>query len=585
MRPLWDHQEEAVKAIFDEWDKRGIKRTVAAICTGGGKTRIALHVLDTLRRSGQMKRALFLGHLMELISQPIERARQDYPELADEMGAVQGANDASDARIPVCTVQTLTNPARLARVLEAGPISHVIVDELHHYTSLEWNKVLRQLDNPYLLGLTATPKRSDGDGISKVVQSCAYKFSIQDAVEAGVLVPMQAYGFSLPFSFGGLEDDNGGYGESTERQSIGDLLKAENVLELVYQKWAEFAKDRQTIGFAASVSQAYATAEYFRRQGIEAVAIDGGTPKDERERVARDYQAGKIQVVWNMKVWTEGVDFPETSCIVRAAPTKSSLVWAQSVGRGLRTCPGKKSCVVLDFAPLDARDIVMAGDILGTPKDVKKAQERAEKAGCMISAFNLDLFGKSTAIDPDSIIVKVLNYMARKTELAWVYEGSLAVAGLNTTTTLALVLPDSERLAQGEAKRREGAHWGPRSERWYQWLQRVHVLVIRKDPVTKRTEAGLAGSYTELADAQEKASEIAKDEAEDILASRKKGWRDLVPTPGQVRELNRLGIEVPATRGQASQLQCVAYAKQAVAKWEERERRAYWGETKGGMGK
>jgi hypothetical protein len=198
----------------------------------------------------------------------------------------------------------------------------------------------------------------------------------------------------------------------------------------------------------------------------------------------------------------------------------------------------------------------------------------------MISMLSLDMFGKSTAIDPESLVIKVLNYMSRRSTLAWTFEGSLAVAGLNTTTTLALVLPDSERLAKGEELRRKPT-WGKRSEQWYQWMQRVHVLVIRKDPATRRTEAGLVGSYTELADAQDKASSIAKEEANDTLASRKKNWRELAPTPGQVKELNRLGIPIPETRGQASQLQCVAYAKQAVARWMDRERNAYWGDTKG----
>jgi len=580
MLKLRDYQAEAIAEVRREWAS-GHKRTLVVAATGTGKTAIYLSLLDQLHQEDPDARMICVAHTEELIFQPCEKAAEYGLDLAKHMGIVMAGRSDDDALCVVATIQTLSSNGRLDKILAHGLPRYVIIDESHHATAGTYKRLLERLEqagaDPFVAGFTATPIRTDKDGLRSVFNGCAYRFTIDKAVEAGMLVPFQAFGFTLPITFQGISENEDGWAN----EPVGDLLKASNILEIVTEKWREYAGNAQTIVFCASVAQAHAQAAFMKEQGIRAAAIDGTTDKTERARILADYKSGAIQVVVNCQVLTEGYDAPQTACICMVSPTKSDLRYVQRLGRGLRPYPGKTSCTVLDFAPRDEREMVFAGDVLGVPRKVAVAQERAESAGILISALSMDMFGHAAAVDPSDLTVRVLNYMTKKSSLAWTYEGSLAVAGLNTTTTLALVLPDSERLAQGEAKRREGSHWGPRSERWYQWLQRVHVLVIRKDPVTKRTEAGLAGSFVELADAQEKASEIAKDEAEDILASRKKGWRDLAPTPGQVRELNRLGIEVPATRGQASQLQCVAYAKQAVAKWEERERRAYWGETKG----
>lgn len=874
------YQEETITEVERQWDNDG-SPTLAIAATGSGKTAAFLALLDKMIRLHPAARAIVVAHTEELIFQPCEKAEEYGLDISKCMGIVMAGRSDDDAQVVVATIQTLTSNGRLDKILAHGLPQYVVIDEAHHAPAGTYKKLLQRLADAgctdlKVLGVTATPVRTDKDGLRGVFKTVAYKFTIDKAVEAGVLVPFQALGFELPITLEGVRET----GEDWAAEPMGDLLKAENILQIVTEKWREHASDRQTVIFTASVAQAVAQAAHMREHGIAAESVSGVTAKDERARLLREYKAGRIQVLVNCMVLTEGWDAPETSCICMVCPTKSDLRYVQRLGRGLRPAKGKNNCIaegqrvltdhglvpieritrkmkvwdgslfvshdgvifrgeqevvtyagltatpdhrawtrkgwrtfgecaarkipivvtgagrrpireirgylrgatkkeeeqvlpgalhdlwrsrvarteqpfegngwmppmwaskagpqvalsahsgstgempksegsplqglwgpgdripilqsvrngamdheesgissrddarqdrqrwplragesamgdpaeeygeptqkpcgsfscfsakvpgsslcgcnlaaplgtranlypdqgtilspveqtkrrvwdilnagprhrftvegllvsnclVLDFAPKDEREMVFAGDVLGVPRKVAVAKERAESAGVMISALSMDMFGHAAAVDPSDLTVRVLNYMTKKSTLAWTYEGSLAVAGLNTTTTLALVLPDSERLAQGEAKRREGNHWGPRSERWYQWLQRVHVLVIRKDPVTRRTEAGLAGSFVELADAQEKASEIAKDEAEDILANRKKGWRDAVPSPKQCEWLTRLGIAIPETKGQAAQLLTVATAKQAVARWAERERRAYWGDTKG----
>ena len=218
----------------------------------------------------------------------------------------------------------------------------------------------------------------------------------------------------------------------------------------------------------------------------------------------------------------------------------------------------------------------MVGDILGVPRDVKKAQERADKAGLVISAFAMNHWGQVAAIDPSEIMISMLNYMRKSSDLAWSLDGNLAVAGMSDQAMLVIVLPDSERLTLAEETRRGGT-WSPRHERLYQWLQKAHVLVVKKDEAG-RWQSGTLGSFRGLEEAQAKANAAAETLSLHELSNRKKGWRKDPATPKQVRYLRTLGVDVPegCGKGLAAQLITGVLAKRAAAEWMARERKVIW---------
>lgn len=557
MLTLRDYQRECVDAIRREWER--VDRTIAVLSTGTGKTIIFLALLDELLRDDALGRGCVIAHRRELIQQPIERAREFFPDLAREMGVVMAGEDDADARVVVATVQTLNSAGRLGRVLEAGPFSHVVLDEAHHGTCESYVAVLDRLEGAKVLGCTATPIRTDGDGLRKVFQSCAYRLPIDQGIARGALVPFDALGIGLPVSLSGLRVTEDGW----ETESLGDVLRAANVLEIVYDKWRELAADRLTIAFTASVAQAFDTAAYFGERGVRAAAVCGETPRAKRDQTLRAFRASELQVVVNCQVLTEGFDAPQASCIMMICPTRSDLAYIQKLGRGLRTFPGKIDCRILDFAPLDERDVVMAGDVLGKPRDVKAAEAKAERAG-ILGALSVNRQGLLTRVDPHELIIRALDYL-RRDRLAWALEGNLATAALSTEHMLAVVLPDLDRVARGEEARDEGG-WDEGRERLLGLLRSTRLYLLSKGRYG-RWRAETVGVFPAFEGAQARAGSIASELADPTLARRGKRWRRLPAKPGQIAYLARLDVEHGdgLSRGIASQMISRAIAVEAAS--------------------
>jgi superfamily II DNA or RNA helicase len=561
-----DYQQHVIDAVRDDW-RSGVDSTLVVAATGTGKTVMFLSLLSALAESGELTRALIIAHRRELIYQPIERAAQFYPELAAGMGVVMADEDDAGARVVVATIQTLNAGERLARVLSHGAFSHVIVDEAHHTTADTYLSVLEALKaaNPdvKVLGLTATPMRTDKDGLSRVYRKCSYRLPINEAIRRGALVKFDALGFTLPVSFAEIRETADGW----DVEEAGDLLKAENVLEIVFEKWSEYCADRQTIMFTASVAQARQTAAYFAERGVAAEWVSGETPRAERDRILRAYQAGAVKLIANCMVLTEGFDAPETGAVLMVAPTKSDLIYVQRLGRGLRTAPGKVDCRVLDFAPIEARNIVMAGDVLGTPRDVAKAQAKAEKSG-VLCALSVDMFGEASAVDPGELMVKVLDLL-RKDALAWTVDGLYATATLSEEAMLAVALPDPRRMAKAELLRRSG-QWSDVRESLYRFVSRCRLYLVTKDEQSARWSAEQYGEFESFDEAKAKADELGFT-VDPRLARKDQNWRRTGVSDKQGQFMRRLGIDVPAgcSKGQASQLISARLASNTVRSAEQ----------------
>jgi len=558
MLKLRPYQSDCLTALDHDYET--YKALLVVMATGTGKT---ITFLEWLNRQAA-GRFLIIAHRQELVSQPRDKMLQFFPSMYLRSGIVMAGQDDAGADIICATVQTLNANGRLDRILEHGPITHVVVDEAHHRVASTYVNVLDRLReaNPGMLelGVTATPERTDKDGLIRAYKKCSYRLPIQAAIRRGALVPFDALGIGVPISLQGIRQTAEGW----DREPLGDVLSADNVLEIILDKWRELCGDRQTVGFTASVAQAHATAEYFDTC-VAAEALDGTTNKKERAAILKRYQSGETQVIFNCMVLTEGFDAPETGAILMIAPTKSDLVYVQRLGRGLRTAPGKKTCRVLDFAPLAGRSIITAGDVLGMPLKIKKAQEKAEAAG-VLTSINVDLLGRAVTIDPDSLIVEVLNLMARS-PLPWALDDIYATAALAEKSAACLVLPDPQRLEAAEAMR-GGDGWNDGAEALYQYLKRVRLYRVSKD---RAWSAELIGTYDDLDDAKDEVS----DWQTDGLGNRRSPWRKLPPTSKQINYLMRLVSDVPEapTMGEVSQLISQALTVQAVQTAERRQER------------
>lgn len=375
LRPLRPYQVEAVAAILREWDQH--RSTLLVLATGLGKTRTAAEVARRRRPHG---RVLWLAHREELLSQAAE-AMREHAGLSTELERAESKAVVHElmggADVVVASVATL-HAARLRRWPQDA-FATIIVDEAHHATARGYRGVLNHFSSAKILGLTATPDRSDGVGMRNVFDSLAYRFSILDGVVAGYLSPIRA----RKVLCGDL--DLSAVRSTAGDLSAGDLERAMQVEGVIHQIAApliEQAGRRQTIAFCPTVAIAEELARVLSAYvGPDRVAcISGRTDREQRAAVLSAYTEGSVQFITNCAVLTEGFDAPATSCIAMCRPTKSRSLYTQCVGRGLRLHVGKEDCLLLDFIAKNRDpDLVGPTDVLGgvdLPDDVRELAER-----------------------------------------------------------------------------------------------------------------------------------------------------------------------------------------------------------------
>lgn len=282
----------------------------------------------------------------------------------------------------------------------------------------------------------------------------------------------------------------------------------------------KYAADRQSVAFTVSVGGAYELADTFNRAGIPAAAADGTTAKGDRRQLLDDFRASKYQVLVNVALWTEGLDLPEISCVHQVRPTQSDGLYTQMIGRGLRTFPGKQDCLLLDYCPLESRNIAMLGDVLGVEAKKEAYIERKEDAGEVVAGFTFDGNVNWLSGNPMEIVSRQLDYL-NATPWRWSRpDGKTGpmVLGLgpgddNTDRTLVISPPAEQMEVWLIAKREE--------ERWH---RAYHVM---------------AGSFEQCS---EWANDYADKRGNAVLARKQAFWRGSEPSEGQVKFARRIGV-------------------------------------------
>lgn len=391
---LRDYQQEAVRCCFDRWKED--TSTLVVVPTGGGKTQIFSEVI----RRFLPQRALVLAHREELIFQAkdrIERIAQI--ECQVEMAELTASNDLFQ-RSPcvVSTVQTLHK--RLAR-FDPMAFGLVIVDECHHATADSYVKILehfKQNTDLRVLGVTATPDRSDEEALGQIFDSVAFDYEILDAINDGWLVPVDQQFIRVEdLDFSNVRTTAG----DLNGADLASLMEAEENLQGVCGSSISIIGNRQSILFAASVKHAEMACEIFNRhrEGM-ATFVCGATDKEERRERIAAFKESRVQVLCNVGIATEGSDFPDVAVILMGRPTKSRSLYAQMAGRALRPLTSlvdsfdnpearrnaiatslKPSALLVDFVGNSGKHKLMTSiDILGGKVSDEAAELALKKA-------------------------------------------------------------------------------------------------------------------------------------------------------------------------------------------------------------
>lgn len=337
---LRPYQAEAVERLRDAY-RRGARAPLLVLPTGGGKTVVFSHIAAAAVAKGRS--VLVLVHRRELIRQASEKLTA----AGVAHGVIAPGHAATTDAVQVASVQTL---ARRLEQMRQAPPRLIIVDEAHHAVAGQWRAILDGFTEAHLLGVTATPIRSDGAGLGAraggVFDALVCGPSIADLVAEGHLVRARVFAPAVAPELTGIRTRGGDY----ETAQLAEAMSAPQVIGCAVEHYRRNAAGLPTVLFAASVHHAEAVTEAFRAAGIRAVAVSGATPQAERDAAIAGLATGAVEVLCSCDLISEGLDVPAIGAVILLRPTKSLALYLQQVGRGLRPADGKAELVVLDHA-------------------------------------------------------------------------------------------------------------------------------------------------------------------------------------------------------------------------------------------
>ncbi|MDJ0764505.1 MAG: DEAD/DEAH box helicase [Myxococcota bacterium] len=341
---LRPYQKAAVTAVVSRYRKLGVRRMLLHLPTGAGKTVIATFIIKELLASSGFGRILFVAHRQEILDQTARTIKQQLPRLTIQIEQGDRRGDGT-AHITIASVQSLVG--RKERY-DPSRYSLVICDECHRALAPSWGEVIeyfhtRVSRETLLLGMTATPRRTDGRSALDVFGEVAFHISRAELEDLGYLVPMRYFMIRSDLNLGGVKMTGGDF----QVGALSRVMDQPALRALAVQAWLEKGRGKKTIAFCAGVDHALHLAEDFTELGLRAEKIDGKTR--DRETLLDRFARGEIDVITNYGVLTEGFDDPAVECILMARPTTSPLVYTQCLGRGLRPWPDKRACVVIDM--------------------------------------------------------------------------------------------------------------------------------------------------------------------------------------------------------------------------------------------
>lgn len=387
---LRPYQAEALDRVAAA-EARGVRRQMLVAATGLGKTVMFCALAE--RRGG---RTLILAHRDELVQQAAAKVAEVWPTA--DVGIVKAERDEVTAQVVVASVQTLARESRLERLVAAyeddrlllghvDPFGLVIVDEAHHAAADSYRRILDRLrvgedTGPLLLGVTATPDRGDGQGLDGLFDEVVAAYDVLWGIRSGYLSDLRGIRVTLDdLDLSAVRISRGDYQAGDAGRAMQDAGSAPAVV----RSWVEHAAGRPTLVFTPTVALAAEMAAEFVGAGIRAAYVSGETPLDERRRILADFAAGRLTVLANCAVLTEGYDEPSVACVVIARPTKSRALYTQMVGRGTRRHPDKVDCLVLDVVGATAQhSLVTIPSLFGLP-DAMAARTGTDSVASLVA--------------------------------------------------------------------------------------------------------------------------------------------------------------------------------------------------------
>lgn len=549
---LRNYQQEALDAMLKA-ERAGISKQLVVLPTGAGKTVLFAHLPIVRQNSLPM---LVLAHRTELLSQAKAKIESMNPELS--VGIEKAESRAGKADVVIASVQTLGrgNSDRIEG-FENTYFKSIVVDEAHHAAANSYQKILNYFKPDYVLGVTATPQRSDSVRLVDTFDEIVYYKSIEDLINEGWLCPLIGYRVKTDTDISEVEIVNGDYKQEQLAEAIDNPGRNTSIVNA----FIDLAGTKKTVVFAANIVHARNLAASFATQTRAQVRIVlGETIDEEREQILKDFKSGEVQVIINVGVLTEGFDEPSIEAIILARPTRSSLLYTQIVGRGTRLNDNKLNCMIIDVADATkGKKPVSLPTLLGLPPDFDLQGQSFTEVAKEFEKLKEFCPGMAThVLNPDDIrnSYKEINLFMPPPPNPAVIEYSKFVwaeIGVNNFQ-LNLSSIDSMQIYY-DALGRWVSQIKQRSGDKYLYTPIGHAATLRT--VFARTDEWIR---------KNRPTTLSLIDADAM-------WRKDPPTDKQIKMLRRIGVPITTeiTKGMASQIISKYYDNNPKPAWLERK--------------
>lgn len=380
LRPF-PFQEEILDVLAAEREVQQKNRHLVVAATGTGKTMIsAFDYARVCRRDGTRRSLLFVAHREEILRQALGSFRgvlrdQNFGDL------LVGGSEPGQDRHLFCSIQSY-NSRELWRQ-PSGDYEYVVVDEFHHAAAPSYRRLLDHVRPRILLGLTATPERSDQfDVLHWFDGRASAEIRLPDAINRRLLCPFQYFGVADSVNLDGLSWNRGSYRiEDLDRIYTGNDARAQLVLDKAYSILLNPHLARG-LGFCVSVAHANFMAKYFNDHGLPAIALTAESDDQTRINAQRRLTARDLNFIFVVDLYNEGVDIPEVDTLLLLRPTESLTIYLQQFGRGLRLHHDKDCLTVLDFIGAQHKEFRFAPRFRAISTSPASRVDREIEQGC-----------------------------------------------------------------------------------------------------------------------------------------------------------------------------------------------------------
>lgn len=346
-----NYQSEMLEQLQAERE-HGRKRNLLVAATGTGKTVVAAFDYQrTCLQQGGRPRLLFIAHRVEILRQALRTYREVLRD--PSFGQILSGDYSLDSPDHLfTTIESLHSNSLLDRY--GDDYWHTVVfDECHRIAAASFDSVARQVKPSILLGLTATPERSDGKSItpyfdSKPDGSPAVELRLWHALDLQLLAPFEYFACDDSTDFRKVPWRQPGEASALDNVLTGDDMRARMIVN-EWRRLCSSPRHGKALAFCVSVAHAQFMTDYFNAAGLPARCLTGSSSRLEREDGPRALAKGEICILVTVDLFNEGVDIPMVDTILLLRPTQSPVLFQQQIGRGLRLSTGKESCLILDF--------------------------------------------------------------------------------------------------------------------------------------------------------------------------------------------------------------------------------------------